>query len=157
MKIAEPIQQEKPRIATCPAAQFNASASTSTTPVTKPHDRLTFGMSVNFQSGCCIEKVKTGRPDGCCNHIAHEKFVEHYRTSVQESYKSTGIRPKLDPDVVEVLLGKPVKAVTKPVEVEIVESKWKAALMAPVRFFKWIVAGFWSDLKLLFTGADETK
>lgn len=149
------------------ASRTEQSAIKLAQPERRPPDKITFGMKVNAKAGCCAEKVRTGRTGGCCSHIPQAEFVEHYRKSVQE----LGFKP--DPEV-QAVLDKPVsksKPVAKPestVQPSPVEQDEKDKndkktkklisqpkspiirwLLAPFRFLKWLLLGFWEDLKLL--------
>jgi len=153
------------RAAYCPVALAVKPSNGYSTDSSR--DRLTFGMAVNFKAGCCADKVKTGRIGGCCAGIPHAKFVEHYRASVQKEIETTGLKPKLDPEVQAVLDGKPIqpKEAVTTVKTKItpvksksttpLEPKWQALYMAPIRFLKWLWVGFWKDLKLLLNGRKE--
>lgn len=188
MNIAENTQVAEKRRVACPIAQQTLMQSfqpvaQSLQPRAAKKDRITFGMSVNWKAGCCVDKVKTGREGGCCAHIPHEKFVGHYREAVLKETEKTGKRPDVDPDVQAVLDGKPprkptekvegstsAKAVVKPserlsdanhakkmesVSPSSVEPLLQRLMMAPVRWFKWLLAGFWKDMKLLLSQQDK--
>jgi hypothetical protein len=130
-------------------------------------DNLTFGMSINHKSGCCVEKVKTGRTDGCCAHIPNEKFIEHYRDTVKKETEITGVKPKLDPEVQAILDNKQVHTnltsdmrtdpanTTKPQPAKSLTSKLKTVVATPIRFFKWLFIGFWKDIRLLLIRREE--
>lgn len=191
MKIAETTPASEKRRAACPMAQqtlmqsFQPMAQGSQPSVGAKKDRITFGMSVNWKAGCCVDKVKTGREGGCCAHIPHEKFVGHYREAVHKETEKTGKRPDVDPDVQAILDGKPPRQkVEKPadansttVEVKVpalmrdanvkgskktdsvsdsrVQALWQRVALAPARWFQWLLAGFWKDMKLLFFQHDR--
>lgn len=154
-----------------------ANLSAPSKPVTlSPHDKIRFGMAINTASGCCVEKVKTGRKGGCCSHIEHQKFIGLYSDAVARETKEKGIKPKLDPEIKAILDAftadleksnikapdsKKVQVLEKSVSTPVMvtgkpsrskEPLWKRVLMTPVRFIQWLVIGFWQDLRLIFSG-----
>jgi hypothetical protein len=154
----------------------SATHSAASPKSVSPHDKISFGMAINTASGCCVEKVKTGRKGGCCSHIEQKKFVGLYNDAVERETKEKGIKPKLDPEIKAILdafaadlakenlktsnAGKvqtPQKLTSTPPlgtthAVEPKEALWKRVLMTPVRFIQWLVIGFWQDVRLIFSG-----
>lgn len=129
----------------------------------KRSDRVTFGMKLSVKEGCCVEKLKTGRIDGCCNHISTEKHLENFKNAVQVEFESTGIKPPLDEHTRAILEGKikPGEPYTPPIEKKptVAADKPKEPwitriILTPYRFFKWLIIGFYKDMKQLFTGKE---
>ncbi len=139
-----------------------------------PHshaDSVRFGMDVSPHAGCCVNKLKTGTMEGCCNKVSTEKHLENFRRAVEAERAKTGQMPKLDTHTQAILAGrvKPGEPF-EPVSVSSVErtsAELKAqeakearlkeplilrVLYAPFRFMKWLLIGFWKDMKQLVTG-----
>jgi hypothetical protein len=124
-----------------------------------------FGMERSLSAGCCITRF-TGGKSGCCGGIASGKpFEREYIKAIERHIEKHKEMPELDPKVVEKLkelqehdrlkaLAKTTKQIHSVAIVEVKSSKPKPTqsrlitfLQAPFRWLKWLVIGFWEDLK----------